>query len=126
MQDYRELKVWQKAHQLTLKVYDITQYLPSDERYGLTSQLRRAAVSVPTNLAEGSGRGTAAELAQFAQIAAGSTSEMEYLLQLSADLGYLDAKAVESTHLDIRELRKMLTAFIRTLRNKRESWTTDH
>ena len=118
MQDFHELKVWQKAHQLTLKIYEVTHSLPDDERYGLTSQLRRAASSIPTNLAEGSGRGTAAELAQFAQIASGSTSEVEYLLQLSSDLNYLDSEAVGKLQDDVREVRKMLAAFIRTLRDK--------
>ena len=65
MQDYREMKVWEKAHRFALDIYKVTQKFPKDERYGIISQLRRAAASVPTNIAEGCGRGTTGELAQF-------------------------------------------------------------
>ena len=83
MKNFRDLRVWEKAHKLALDLYVATQKFPKEELYGLTSQLRRAAGSIPTNIAEGCGRGSDGELAQFAQIAAGSTSEVEYLLQLS-------------------------------------------
>jgi four helix bundle protein len=82
MQDYRELKVWGRSHRFVLEIYKATKAFPKEELYGLTSQLRRAAASIPTNLAEGSGRGTTRELAQFVQIAAGSASEVDYLLIL--------------------------------------------
>ena len=118
MKNFRDLKVWEKAHKLALAIYAVTQNFPKEEIYGLTSQIRRAAVSVPTNIAEGCGRGTDRELAQFSQIAAGSTSEVEYLLQFSHDLGYLEVKSYHEIKDQTVELRKMLASFIRTLRAK--------
>ena len=116
MQDYHKLKVWKKAHRLVLKVYQATKSFPDDERYGITSQLRRAASSIPTNLAEGAGRGSQKEMAQFAQIAAGSASEVEYLIQLSTELGYLEEQSAGSLSENVQEIRKMLSALISTLR----------
>ncbi len=108
--------MWEKAHKLALNVYAVTRNFPKEELYGLTSQLRRAAASIPTNIAEGCGRGTDRELAQFSQIAAGSTSEVEYLLQLVHDLGLLKQESYRELQNQAVELRKMLTSFIRTLR----------
>ena len=85
MRDFRELKVWEKAHRLTLQVYRITKDFPSDEQFGLTVQLRRAAASVPTNIAEGCGRDSERELARFMSIAAGSVSEVEYNVPQNLD-----------------------------------------
>ena len=119
MQDFHELQVWQKAHQLTLKIYKLAGRLPKEERFELSSQLRRAAMSIPTNLAEGAGRGTPAELAQFARIASGSASEIEYLLELTSDLGYVDLSETEVLRKDVREIRKMLASFIKTLRDQK-------
>jgi len=116
MKDFRNLQVWEKAHSFTLKVYQTTQDYPDNERYGLTSQLRRAAASIPTNIAEGCGRGTDKELAQFFQIAVGSASESEYLLELSNDLGYLDSDTFKGLSTQIVEVRKMLIAFLKTVR----------
>ena len=116
MQDYRELKVWRKAHPFALAIYTVTRNFPDTERYGIISQLRRAASSVPTNLAEGCGRGSSVELAQFVQIAAGSASETDYLLMLSRDLEYLDEQEYTTLNNDLVEIRKMLTAFIKKLR----------
>ena len=118
MQNYHELKVWQKAHDLTLNIYQVTESFPESERYGLTSQIRRASAPIPTNLAEGSGRGSKAELAQFAQISAGSTSEVEHLLELSLSLGYIKKAAADDLIPNVQEIRKMLTALIRILRTK--------
>ena len=118
MRDFRSLKVWGKAHRLTLEVYQATQDFPSEERYGLSNQLRRAATSVPTNIAEGCGRGSEKELAQFVQIAIGSASETEYLLELVSDLEYLDVKNYKALTDQTVEVRKMLIAFIRTLKSK--------
>src|SRR5438552_7744673 len=86
MKDFRQLQVWQKAHQLTLTLYRLTASFPHDEIYGLTSQIRRAAVSISANLAEGCGRSGDAELASFCSIACGSASELEYLVLLVRDL----------------------------------------
>lgn len=90
MKDFRKLKVWEKAHRLVLSVYELTRHFPADERFGLTLQIRRAATSVPTNIAEGCGRSGDRELARFLSIAAGSASEVEYQILLSRDLGYIE------------------------------------
>ena len=89
MQDFRQLQVWQRGHKLALSVYHASKSFPADERFGITSQIRRAAVSIPTNLAEGCGRESDAELARFLQMALGSASEVEYLLLLANELNYL-------------------------------------
>ena len=83
MRDFHKLKVWQKAHRLTLAVYSATQKFPVEERYGLKAQLRRATASIPTNIAEGCGRFTDPDRARFISIAAGSATEVEYLLMLA-------------------------------------------
>lgn len=80
MRDFRELKVWEKSHQLTLAIYKITAIFPREELYGLTIQIRRASASIPANIAEGCGRNGVAELARFLHIAMGSASELEYHL----------------------------------------------
>jgi four helix bundle protein len=89
MRDFHGLIVWQKAHAIAIKIYQLTQRFPDGERFGLTSQLRRSAASIGSNLAEGCGRGGEAEFARFVQIAMGSASEVEYQLLLARDLGYL-------------------------------------
>jgi four helix bundle protein len=93
MQDYRKLKVWRKAHELALAVYEVTARFPRVEIYGLTSQMRRAASSVPSNIVEGCGRGTNAELMRFLYIALGSANEIEYQLLFARDLGFLPPEA---------------------------------
>lgn len=92
MRDFRSLKVWEKAHQVTLAVYAATEQFPPTERSGLTAQLRRSAASDPYNFAEGCGRDGDRELARFLRIAAGSTSELEYQLLLARDLTFLDSR----------------------------------
>ena len=92
VKDFRELKVWQKAHQLTLAVYELTATFPREELYGLTAQLRRAGSSIAANLAEGCGRNGDAELARFCSIAMGSASELEYHLLLARDLKLIQPK----------------------------------
>jgi len=89
MKDFHELKVWRKAHELTLAVYQVTTGFPREERFGLTSQLRRCSASIPANLAEGCGRSGDAEFARFCSIAMGSASELEYHLLLAKDLNLL-------------------------------------
>jgi four helix bundle protein len=88
MKDFRQLKVWEKSHQLALSVYKATKKFPKEELYGLTSQIRRASMSIPTNIAEGCGRNTDKEFARFLQIAMGSASETEYQLILARDLEF--------------------------------------
>ncbi|HEY6435138.1 MAG TPA: four helix bundle protein, partial [Ignavibacteriaceae bacterium] len=85
MKDFRKLNVWEKSHQLTLKIYKVTEKYPREEIYGLISQIRPAGVSIPTNIAEGAVRSSDADIARFLYIALGSTSELEYLILLSQD-----------------------------------------
>jgi four helix bundle protein len=118
MRDFRPLKVWQKAHSLTLDVYSSTSLFPKSELYGLTSQLRRASASIPTNIAEGCGRDTEKSLKQFMQIAMGSASELDYLLVLSKDLGFLEKNSYEQLQFDVIEIKKMLSSFIVSLRTQ--------
>ena len=95
MRDFKNLKVWQKSHSLTLTVYKSTAAFPKEEVYGLTSQIRRACSSIPANIAEGCGRASEAELSRFLQIAMGSASELEYHLLLTHDLGFLKDDAYQ-------------------------------
>ncbi len=116
MKNFRELTIWQRSHQLTLQVYAATRAYLKDELYGLTGQTRRASASVPTNIAEGCGRDGDAELKRFLQIAMGSGTELEYHLQLAADLGYLSSATHAVLNAETVEVKKMLAAFIRKLR----------
>jgi four helix bundle protein len=116
MKDFRSLKVWEKAHALTLSVYKTTEQFPNQELYSLTHQVQRAAVSIPANIAEGCGKDSDAELKRHFSIAMGSSSELEYLLLLARDLGYLQASSYQSLQNDLVETRKMLNAFMQTLK----------
>lgn len=115
MQDFRNLKVWEKAHALALEVYQGTKDFPGEERYALTRQIRRCATSIPTNIAEGCGRGSDAELARFLQIARGSASELEYTLLLARDLGLLKGPAHEVLARPLSEVQRMLASLIKKL-----------
>jgi four helix bundle protein len=115
VKDFHELKVWQKAHQLTLAVYQITAPFPREELYGLTSQLRRSAASIPANLAEGCGRNGDAEFARFCSIALGSASELEYHLLLARDLKLIQPRDYEELAARVTELKRMLTALFQKL-----------
>jgi len=110
MQRFTDLKVWQQAHALVLAVYPLTARFPAEERYGLASQLRRAAASIPSNIAEGSKRTSNPAYAHYLNIAEGSLAETEYQLILSRDLGYAEAAAVEPLFAQIAELARMLHA----------------
>ena len=90
MQDFKKLKVWQKAHSLAVAIYQATEVFPKDELYGLTSQIRRSCVSIPANIAEGCGRGGNTEFNRFLQIALGSATELEYHLLLANELKFLN------------------------------------
>jgi four helix bundle protein len=116
MQDFRNLKVWQKAHQLVLDVYKATKVYPKEELFSLTSQMRRSAMSIPTNLAEGCGRGSDADFARFLWMANGSTKELDYQLILSRDLRYLDAESYTSLTSLLDEVKRMLTGLIQSVR----------
>ena len=115
MRNFKELKVWQKAHQFVLDVYRQTRDFPPEERFGLTAHLRKSATSVPSNIAEGCGREGERELARFLSIAAGSASESEYQLLLARDLGYLQRDAHRQLDEQVNEVKRMLNSFIRTL-----------
>ena len=110
MQRYTELKVWERSHALALAVYRQSASFPEQERFGLTAQLRRAAVSVPANIAEGSKRQGAQDFARFLNIAEGSLAETGYLLLLARDLGYLDAAAAKNLLAEVDEIAAMLHA----------------
>ena len=116
MKDFRSLKVWEKAHSLTLAIYKSTEQFPKQELYSLTNQVQRAAVSIPANIAEGCGKDSDAELKRYFSIAMGSSSELEYLLLLARDLGYLQPNIYQSMQSDLVETRKMLNAFIQKLK----------
>lgn len=115
MQDFRNLKVWQKAHALTLAVYKATQRFPRDELFALTQQLRRAAVSVPSNIAEGCGRSSNADFARFLWMANGSAKEVDYQLLLAKDLGYLDESTSAELVILLDEVKRMLASLIRSV-----------
>lgn len=115
-ESWRDLLVWQKAHQAVLHVYRVTKSFPPDERFRLVDQLCRAAASVPTNIAEGKGRASRAEFRQFLIIARGSTEEARYLLLLAKDLGYLPASEYADFESLYTEVSKMLNALLRSLR----------
>ena len=110
MQDFRNLKVWEKAHTLTLDVYKASKSFPREEMYGLTSQVRRASVSIGANIAEGSCRKGDAEFARFLQMAAGSASEVEYHLLLARDLEFLEVADYERLSDEAVEVKRMLAS----------------
>ena len=115
MQHYSKLQVWQRGHKLVLALYRATQAFPAAEKFGLISQLRRAVLSVPTNIAEGSRRVTPRDYVRFLNIAEGSLSETEYLVQVSRDLGYLPADPATAHLREITELSKMLLVLRKTV-----------
>ena len=119
MKDFRQLKVWEKSHELALAIYKATKEFPKEELYGLTSQIRRSSMSIPTNIAEGCGRNTDADFARFLQMAMGSASETEYQLILARDLEFLPKDSYEKLHNDVEEVKRMLASFLKTLRAAR-------
>lgn len=115
MRDFKQLRVWDKAHRLVLNVYEHKQSFPHDELFGLTAHLLKSAISIPSNIAEGCGRETDRELARFLSIAAGSASETEYQLILARDLGYLKPQPHRDLDGQVNEVKRMLNAFIQRL-----------
>jgi four helix bundle protein len=118
MGDFRKLSVWQKSYQLALNIYRLTGSFPKEEVFGITSQMRRAATSIPANIAEGSGRGGDPELRRFCQIALGSANEFEFFAMFSRDLGYLDVQQHTSLNENILEIQRMLASLIQKLKTK--------
>ncbi len=118
MRNFKDLQVWQKAHDLTTAVYRLTSSMPREEVYGLTSQIRRASASIPANIAEGCGRNGEAELARFMSIAMGSASELDYYCILCRDLKMLKQEDCDQLAEKVEEVKKMLAAFIKEVERK--------
>ncbi len=116
MEDFKDLRVWVKAHALTLAVYQNTRSFPKEEMYGLTGQLRRASASVGANIAEGCGRRSDAEMRRFVQIARGSANEVEYHLLLAKDLNLLTAVEHKDLEAKILEIQRMLASLVQSLK----------
>jgi four helix bundle protein len=116
--NYKELKVWQKFYQLCLEIYRTTNNFPKHEGFGLTSQMRRSALSIPSNIAEGYGRKTTPDYLRSLYIAYGSTCELETQIILSGELGYLNKESLLELQRDIGEVERMLKALIKSLENK--------
>jgi four helix bundle protein len=117
MHNYRELKIWQKGRMLVKDIYQLTQQFPSDERFGLTTQARRAAVSIPLNISEGAGRGTDKDFSHFLDMARGSVNEVETLIFLSNDLEFISFEDLNNLLEKAEELGKMIVAFQMRLSN---------
>jgi len=115
MRNYRDLDVWNKAHKLTLELYRTSRTFPKEEFYGLTSQLRRAAMSIGANLAEGCGRQTTPELARFVRISMGSASELDYHLLLAHDFEFFQTDVYQKLCHELTRIRKMLASLLATL-----------
>ena len=115
MSDFTDLRVWEMAHGLALSVYEVSTRLPKVETYGLQAQMRRAAVSIPSNIAEGAGRATPRDFARFVSHAVGSANELDYQLMLTRDLGYADASVIEDVRSTVGEVRRMLSALRKSL-----------
>jgi len=120
MQDFRKLNVWQKAHLLTLAVFGTTSHLPKEELYSLTSQIRRACISIPANIAEGCGKDGGTEFGRFLQIAQGSASELDYHLLLSRDLNFLTEDDYATLSRQVEEIRRMLTTLTKRVKNSNQ------
>jgi four helix bundle protein len=117
MKDFRDLKVWKKSHLLTLAIYKITVSFPKEELYGLTNQMRRSSSSIPTNIAEGCGRGSDAEFVRFLFMAMGSASELDYQLLLARDLRFLSEETYLNLFAAIVEIKKMLSSLINKIKS---------
>jgi four helix bundle protein len=115
LKDFKELKVWHKSYELALAIYEASRSFPREEMYGLTSQLRRAAVSIGANIAEGCGRRSDGELVRFLQIARGSASEVEHHLLLARDLKFLQAATHQEIEKRLQEVQRMLTSLVSSI-----------
>lgn len=115
MRDYKKYTVWQKSHELVLEIYKVTGHFPKEEVYGLTSQMRRSASSIPTNVVEGCGRNTDKDFCRFLYFAFGSANELEYQLILSKDLNFLESETAMSLISKVEEIKKMLNKLISIL-----------
>jgi len=123
--NYEKLEVWSIAHRLTVKIYKLTENFPAKEQFGLVSQMRRAAASIPMNIAEGSGRLHRNEFVQFINVARGSATELEYQLLLSLELGFLDKASYNELKHDCIQILKMLNGLLKTLVNQKYESSTE-
>ena len=121
MKDFRNLRVWEKAHMLALDIYKATAQFPREEIYGLTSQIRWASLSIPANISEGCGRDSEGELLRYLKIAMGSSSELEYELLLANELEYIPDEEFELIQWRLVEVRKMLNAFIQRIKTSKKN-----
>lgn len=125
MNDFRKLKVWEKAHALTIAIYQATSSFPREELYGITSQMRRASASVAANIAEGYGRGRDGEFHRFLTIAAGSAVELEYFLLLSFDLKILSTGTYRDVQQQVLEVQRMLSGLLRKVAEPKKQAALD-
>jgi four helix bundle protein len=116
--NYKELKVWQRAYRLCLEIYKVTKGFPREEQYNLTAQIRRSAVSIPSNIAEGYGRRTTPDYIRSLYISYGSICELETQIMIATDLKYTSWEIMTPIQEDIREVERMLKALIKSLENK--------
>ncbi|MCB1230743.1 MAG: four helix bundle protein [Verrucomicrobiae bacterium] len=116
MQDFQNLRVWQRAHELSISVYRATERFPQEERFGLSMQIRRAVVSIGSNLAEGCGRDGDAEFARFVRIAMGSAFEVHSQLLLARDLGYIDVEPSVCLVNELNEVKRMMNSLLTKLK----------
>jgi four helix bundle protein len=121
MRNYRDLEVWKHSHKLTLELYEVSRKFPKEEMFGLTSQLRRAAISIGANLAEGCGRRTTAEFARFIRIAMGSASELDYHLLLCRDFKFLTNEIYDRMSKELVRIRKMLSALLASVETQMQA-----
>ena len=118
LKNYKDLKVWKKSYELCLEIYRITAKFPKEERYGLTSQIRRSVVSIPSNIAEGYGRKTTKDYIRMLYISYGSVCELETQILLAGDLDLIEKGELGTLKKDIAEIERMLKALIKSLENK--------
>lgn len=116
MQDFTKLKIWQKAHNFTINLYRLTSKFPNDEKFGLTNQIRRATVSIESNIAEGRGRGGDKEFARFLDIAQGSCFEVRCQIYIARDLGYLDESKSKLLLEKAEEISRLIHSFKQKLK----------
>jgi four helix bundle protein len=121
MKDFRQLRVWEKAHHLTLDFYKLTAGFPRNELFGLTAQIRRCASSIPANIAEGCGKAGNSEFHRFLQVSCGSSNELEYHLLLAKDLGYIKDADYQPAQEKLLELKRMLVALTAKVASERRS-----
>lgn len=117
MQNFRNLAVWQKSHELVLAVYDASANFPQHEAYGLRSQIRRTSIVLPANIAEGSGRGNDQEFTRHLFVANSAAAELDYLCVLAKDLKYIDDAAYEKLSAGVVEVKRMLLGLIKTVKS---------